>query len=144
MVSNMIVLRGKGHHDEGVLGTVAAPGELIELQADGKFDRLVSTALIALKGGMCIVKEDALQSRTVLDALAIGDTVSYYIPIRGDIVQLLIKSGEDIDIGDDLIPVIVTGQFVEAAGTEVRFSAVALEDSGGVLAAATLLRCRIL
>jgi hypothetical protein len=146
MASNKtIVLKGYGHHEEGVLGTIAAPGEAIELQGDGEYDRLVSVVATALKGGLKIVKEDALQGKTVDDAYAIGDTVFLYSPIQGDHVQVLVKTGEDIDIGDNIVVEGGTsGLFVEAAGTETKFQLEALEDSGGVLAANTLIKCRVL
>lgn len=145
MATNTIVLKGKGHHDEGVLGTAAAPGEAIELQADGDYDRLVSAQAAALKGGLKIVKEDALQGKTVNDAYAAADTVFFYSPLPGDHVQVLVKSGQDIDVGDLLIVEGgSSGLFVEAAGTETKFQIEALEDSGGALAANTLIKGRVL
>jgi len=143
--TNTIVLSGYGHHDEGIVGTAVSPGMAVELAADGEYDPQVSTQAESLKGGLKIVKEDALQGLTIDDAYAVGDTLFFYTPLRGDRIHALVKSGEDIDVGDVLIVEGGTsGLFVEAAGTETKYQLEALEDSDGTLAANTHLKCRVL
>ena len=141
--NNTIVLKGKGHHDEGVLGTVASPGMSISFEADGQYDKNTSATAVAIKEGLKIVKEDALQGKTVSDAYAVGDTVFFYEPLPGDHVQLLVLEDEAIAIGDKLVPGLAnTGTFIEA-GTEATFTAEALEAvtaTGG----SALVACRIL
>lgn len=144
-VANTIVLKGKGHHGEGVLDTIVSPGMAVEQAADGDWDPPQGTQAETLKKmSFKVAKEDALQGKTVDDAYAVGDVLSYYVPLPGDEVQVLVKSGEDIDVGDKLVVEAATsGLFVEAAGTETRYQLEAIEDSGGALAANTLLACRV-
>lgn len=146
MIEKTIVLRGhdKGHHDEGVLGAgVCTPGMAIELQAAGTFLQQSSAIATALKKAVKIVKEDALQGRTLLDAYASGERVFYYIPLPGDIINLFVKSGQNIVVGDNLVVEGTgSGLFIEAAGTEVKFQFEALESSGGALGANTHLKAR--
>lgn len=146
MASNVytIVLKGMGHYDEGEADAAISPGMAIEMAADGLFDPVQSALAAALKGGLKIAVEDGLQGKTVSDAYADGDQVFYYNPVQGDHIHALVKSGEDIDVGDALVVEAGgSGLFVEAAGTETKFQLEALEDSGGALGANTLIRCRV-
>src|ERR1044072_8253678 len=99
-----IVTKGKsyGHHDEGILDTIVSPGMHIQLAADGHYDPSPATAAELVKTNPMIVKEDAYQGKTVNDAYAVGDVVFYYEPIPGDHCLLLVKSGENIAVGDYL------------------------------------------
>jgi len=142
---NTIVLKAKGHHGEGVADATIYPGEAVELASDGRYDPQTSAQAEALKGELLIAKEDALQGKGVGDAYAQDDTLFFYIPLPGDHVQVLVASGEDIDVGDLLVVEGGgSGLFVEAAGTEAKYQLKALEDSGGALAANTLIKCRVL
>lgn len=129
MASNTIVLKGGNHFDEVTLDAAASPGSAVELAADGKYDPVVSTQAEALKGGLQpILCEDALQGKTVDDAYSSGDKAQAYYAVSGDQIQVLIKDGETIAVGD---LVIVegggSGLFVEAAGTETAYQGRALE-----------------
>lgn len=141
-----IVLKGKGHHDEVTLGAAAYPGEAVELQADGDHDPIASSQTESLKRGMpYILKEDALQGNTVNTQYGSGDKAFAYQPLPGDHVNVLVKSGEDIDVGDVLIEEAGgSGLFIEAAGTETKYRLAALEDSGGALGSNTLIAARVL
>ena len=143
--TNTIVLKGKGHHDEGVADGAIKPGCAVELAADGKYDEQSSAQAAALKGGLKIAKEDALQGKTITDAYAATDVVFFYTACPGDHLHVLVKSGEDIDVGDKLVVEGGgSGLFVKSAGTETKFQLEALEDSGGALAANGHLKCRVL
>lgn len=146
MAGNTIVLKGMGHHDEGRLDEIVSPGHAIEQAADGDYDLPQGTQAELLKKiSFKVAKEDALQGKTVDDAYAVGDIVSFYTPLPGDRIQVLVKSGEDIDVGDKLIiEAGGSGLWVEAAGTETRYQAEAIEDSGGALAANKLLSVRVI
>jgi hypothetical protein len=135
-----IVTRGmaKGHHDEGILGTVAIPGMHVTLQADGEYDKSPETAAELVKTQVLIVKEDQLQGKTINDAYAVGDLAFLYTPIPGDHINALIKTGANIAVGDKITPEGGgSGLFIEAAGTEAQYRAKARESSSGVLAADT-------
>ena len=89
--------------------------------------------------------EDAIQGKTVDDAYAAADVLFFYSPLPGDHIHALVKSGEDIDVGEKLVVEAGgSGYFIASATTETKFQLEALEDSGGALAAATLIRCRVL
>lgn len=140
-----IVLKGMGHHFEGRLDTIASPGMAVTMAADGDWDPCVPAQAAALKGGLVVLKEDALQGKTIDDAYAVDDVCFLYQVEPGDEINLLVKSGEDIDVGDKLVVEGGTsGLFVEAAGTETKFQFEALEDTGGALAANDHVRCRCL
>lgn len=138
-----------GHRFEAQLGTAANPGGAVDLQADGDYDAMTLAIGEAVKTELVMVAEDHnnsnLRGGTVDDAYVAGDRAKLIIPNRGDRVLALVKSGEDIDVADDLVVEGGGSQlFVEAAGTEARYQLKALEDSGGALAANTLLLCRVM
>tara|TARA_R110002167_G_scaffold46072_4_gene137798 strand:- start:167 stop:607 length:441 start_codon:yes stop_codon:yes gene_type:complete len=141
-----IVLKssGYGHHDEGTADAAISPGECIQLAADGKYDPAHKTKAESIKGDLLIATEDGLQGKTVTNAYASGDVVFFYIPCSGDHINVLIKSGENINISDNiLVEGGGSGLFIEAAGTEAAYQLTALDSSGGVLGANTLIRCRV-
>jgi len=113
---NTIVLRGKGHYDEGEADAAISPGEAVRLAADGNYDPETIAASLVGQRGLAIALEDALQGNTVDDAYADGDRLFLYFPVPGDIVQVLAKAGEDIDVGDFLsVEGAGSGKFVEVA-----------------------------
>lgn len=144
MAFTIVLKSNYGHHEEGIADAAISPGESIQLASDGKFDPNPATKAESIKGGLLIATEDALQGKTVADAYASGDTVFFYIPCRGDHVNVLVKSGQDIAVGDVLnVEGGGSGLFVEAAGADARYQLTALESSGGALGANTLIRCRV-
>lgn len=146
MPANTIVLKGMGHHDEATVFAALSPGMGCNLHLDTtlKLAQEQAAQAEALKGGLLIAKEDALQGKTVDDAYAAADVGFYYIPLPGDHVQVLAKTGEDIALGDKLIiEGGGSGLFVEAAGTETKYQVQALE-AAGVLAASTLIAVKVL
>jgi hypothetical protein len=146
MPANTIVLKGKGHHDEARVYAALSPGMGCGLHLDTTL-KLAQEPLAqaeALKGGFLVAKEDALQGKTVDDAYAAADVGFYYVPLPGDEIQVLTKSGEDIALGDKLvIEGGGSGYFVEAAGTETKYQVQALEAKG-VLGAHTLIAVKVL
>lgn len=86
-----------------------------------------------------LVIEQALYGKTVNDAYAVGDNVRFIIPHKGDVLQVLVVTGQTI----------TKGQGAEAAASgkwqAATIGAVAqfLEASGGALAADTLMRVRV-
>lgn len=127
---NRIVTKGMGHFSEGAIGaTGISPGMAIEHQADGKWDPMASAQAAALKRDLVLAIEDRLQGKTVDDAYGGEDERVFFYHCRvGDHVQVLVKDGETIAIGDDLVVEGGgSGLFVEAAGTEAKFQLEALE-----------------
>lgn len=144
--SRTITLKTMGHRDEGVCGAVpASPGMAIRLAADGQYDQESLAQAAALKGGLKIAIEDAYQGKTIDDVYTAGDPIFWVEPLPGDIVNALVKLGEDIDVGDTLVVEGGgSGLFVETAGTETKFQLEALEDTGGALAANDHVRCKVI
>jgi len=141
-----IVTKGKsyGHHDEGILDTAAYPGMHIQLAADGHYDPSPQTTAELVKRPFKILKEDSYQGKTVNDQYAVGALGFYYEPLPGDEILALVKAGENIVVADVLIQEGGgTGLFVEAAGTEVAYRLEAQMSSGGALAAAGLIKCKV-
>lgn len=99
---NTILLKGLGHHDEGIADAAILPGEAVRMAADGKYDPETLSAQIAAGRGLKIAKEDALQGKTVSQAYAAADVLFFYSPLPGDHVNVLVKIGENISIGDYL------------------------------------------
>lgn len=97
-----IVLKGCGHHEEGVADAAIMPGEAVRLAADGKYDPETLSATEAARRGLKIAKEDALQGKTTIQAYAAADVLFFYSPVPGDHINAYVKLGEDINIGDFL------------------------------------------
>ena len=132
-----------GHHDEGIADSAISPGMAIELAADGKYDQVQSALAEAMKREFPIAKEDSLQGKTIDDAYAQGDRVFFWIPLPGDRANLLVKAGQNITVNDVLVVEAGgSGLWVEAAGTEFRYTFKALESSGGALAANGFIKAR--
>lgn len=140
-----IVLKSKGHHDEGVAGGAITPGMAVRLQAAGTYLQESLAQASALKGGLKIAKEDALQGKTFTQAYANGDQLFFYSALPGDHIHAFVKTGQNIAVGDLLVVEGGgSGLFVEAAGTETKNQLEALESSGGALGANTHIKCRVL
>lgn len=143
---NRIVLKGKGHYDEGIADGAITPGMAVEMAADGHYDAQASAQAASLKGGLAIAIEAPLnQGKTITDAYAATDVVFIYRPLPGDHIHAFVKSGANIAVGDKLVVEGGgSGLFVEAAGTETKFQLIALESSGGALGANGHIVCRVL
>ncbi len=143
-VENRIVLKHKGHHDEGEADATISPGMAIHRAADGLYDPDPRAQADALKGGLKIAKEDALQGKTIDDNYVDGDIVFWYVPLPGDHIHVLVKSGEDIAVGDLLITEGGgSGLFIEAAA-QTKHQLQALESTGGALGANDHVVCEVL
>lgn len=151
--ANTIVLRGDyGEHEEGKLLVAASPGMNVVLAANfseqerdcytvGGTDYIgTGTGVTTTKAPIKILKEDALQGRTVDDAYSAGDPGFIYIPKPGDKLQVLVASGQTIVKGGGLSAT-STGKW-QADTTNAAVEA--LEDSGGALSEDTLVRVRVI
>jgi hypothetical protein len=129
MATNQIVLKGSNHYDEGTLAAAVSPGQAVELQPTSKFDQVQASQAEALKQGIPLVAiEDGLQGKTVDDAYSSGDIVFTYQPIAGDHVQVLVKDGQVIAIGDKLVVEGAgSGLWLGITGSEAVYQVKALE-----------------
>lgn len=144
MAFTIVLKGGGGHYEEGKAGSAIIPGQSVQLAADGDYDPNPASKAESIKGDLILAIEDGLQGKTVSDAYGVGDVVFLYIPQRGDVVNVLVKSGQDIAVADKLnVEGGGSGLFVEAAGADAAYQLVALESSGGALAANQLIKCRV-
>ena len=136
MNQNTIVLRGKGHHEEAVLltGTVL-PGQPV-IVAGSENAVVLSNAGIPF----WIVKEDALQGRTVRIAYKAGEKLFIYKPLPGDVISVLVASGQTIGDGTQAV-LGAGGKFVAGSVDSIGYF---LDTSDGApLAEDTLMSVRI-
>lgn len=151
--AHTIVLNGDyGKHDEGILSGAASPGMNLamttatesmgrHIYAAGGTDNVgTGTGITTTAAPIKIVKEDALQGKTVDDAYVTGDNVFFYEPLPGDVLQVLVTSGQTVTKGSGLSAA-STGKWVSDS-TNVAVES--LEDSAGALGADTLMRVRVL
>ena len=149
--NNKIVLKGDyGQFEEGILSGAASPGmNVVMTPAAAQLERDTYTAgateVGSVGGGplnapIKLVREDSLQGKTIHDAYESGDIVFLYLPKKGDVVQVLVASGQDIDKGETLAAG-ADGKWVTGGANDVLE---ALEDTGGALAEDTLVRARVM
>lgn len=151
--NNKIVLKGDfGQHEEGPLKAAASPGMNLVLAADfatqerhyytpGGTDYVgTGTGDTTTKAPIKILKEDSLQGNTVDDAYASGDNAFIYIPKAGDVLQVLVKSGETVGKTDGLSADSTGKWVVDSTNSAVE----ALEKSDGALSEDTLVRVRVM
>ncbi len=84
-------------HEEGVAGGAITPGHLIMLDDTGKYIKNAND------GDACeklFAIEDALQGKSIDDAYATDDVVSFVIAKPGDVVFAFLGVGEACDPGD--------------------------------------------
>lgn len=150
---NKIVLKGDfGQHEEGVLATAPAmPGMNVVLTnaaATQKRDTYApgatlvgGTAGTAAASPIKVVKEDALTGRTVETAYAVGENLLVYLPKKGDVIQVLVASGQTVTKNQQGWA-IASGKW-NGGAAGVNGVGEFLEASGGALAADTLMRLRV-
>lgn len=131
-------------HDEAKMAAIALPGMAVEQNASGSLILPAITQAVACKlGSFLLLEEDPIKSPN--DAYAVGDQGFYCRPQRGDRVQVLVKSGQNIAINDyGVMEAGGSGKWVEVAGTETRYQVQFKESSGGALGADTLLLAEVL
>lgn len=144
MSSNAIRLIGEGRVEEDVGSGAIKPGMLLEkFTSSGD----VKVKAHSTSGGFAeraVAVEDALQGKTVDDAYTSGDRVSYLLGKPGDVVQMILNAGEDVDVGDQLISN-GDGTVIKATGTpkQIIGSAEEAKDLSASGAVDTLIAVRL-
>jgi hypothetical protein len=150
--ANTILLKfdEDGQFLEGPLAAAAMPGEnLVMTSAADTQGRDTytpgataagGTAAGAAAGPVKILREDSLRGRTVNDAYAAGDNAFIYVAAEGDVLQVLVLTGQTIAKGNGgsagadgkwvVATVNARGEFLEGSG-------------GAALTVDTLMRMRI-
>lgn len=95
-----IQLKGRSRYEEKVTAAAILPGQALRITDAGQLN------VHNVEGGgglLAIATEDALSGKTINDAATIGEVAPYILPQKGDVVNVLLAVGEDVDIGDHLI-----------------------------------------
>lgn len=97
-MANRILLRGSElcHFDEAPADAALSPGHLLELNSDGEVKR--HSQVGGYSSGYWAL-EDGLRGRTINDAYATADQVSYVVAPRGVVVNARLKAGENASKG---------------------------------------------
>lgn len=113
MNNNTIVLKSKGHHEEGTATAAIKPGQPLEYLAGDKQYGIASDDATSF----LVAKEDALQGRTVRDAYAAEERVFAYQPLPGDVILGVVPVGTAVTEGAAVG--IAGGEFVTDAGVVI-------------------------
>jgi len=101
MSANRIQLDGDGWRlDEALAAEEIYPGHIIQKNSDGEYKKHDSEGDYGL---VIVAAEDALQGNTIDDAYSADDLVQAHILQPGTRFQGMLKSGEDVSIGEALI-----------------------------------------
>lgn len=144
-----IVLKGQGHVEEGKLTSdygylgdpYAYPGMAVKKNSSNEFEVGIGSS-DGDAGVVRIVMEDYLLGKTITDAYAEGGTVRFYTPQPGDELLILVKSGEEVAIGDTLICEAVSGEWIVTTGSPQMIPFEAQEATDGALETAALVRVK--
>jgi hypothetical protein len=99
-MANRIVLKGEGRYDEAPASAALSPGHLIERISTGKVRKHATAGGVSLR---MFAIEDSLIGKTIDDAYAADDIVRHVIASPGDVVYAILKAGQSVVIGDDLV-----------------------------------------
>ena len=120
---NKIHLVGDGRHEEAVAAGAITPGMLITQNNAGK---VIAHGTAGGWAEKAFAVEDALQGKTIDDACASGDTVSFVLAQPGEVIQAWLSGGESADTSEFLTSN-GDGTLKVATSTDIRI-AVPLEN----------------
>lgn len=102
-MANRIHSKGIFRHEEAKAAEAGIyPGMLLRLDANGEME------IHDVEGGelgdeTLIAEEDALQGNTVDTVYADDAIVSYMIPQKGSVINMLVEDGQDLAIGEKVM-----------------------------------------
>jgi hypothetical protein len=115
-----IQLIGNGRQDEAIAAGAITPGHLLARDEDAAVVVHASAGSYAEK---IVAIEDALQGRTIADAYASGERVTFVHCEPGDVLYMLLAAGEDAD-ENEFLTSNGNGQLKVATSTDQRLFAV--------------------
>jgi hypothetical protein len=131
MSINRIHISGECEYDEAELAGAYYPGTLCYIASTGKITEH-TTEGGALGDENLFLLEAALRGKAPTDQMTSGDMAQYLIGRPGVVVNALIASGGDIEIGDKLVSAgdgtLIDSGSVGSGVTAARIVAVAMED----------------
>lgn len=142
---------GGAEHEEGFLTAAAYPGMNVQLSVTtpvngvyyytpGSTDYAGTGTVTTTKNPVKILKEDGLQGGLVTTQYAADALAFIHIAKSGDVLQVLVESGQTVVMGDGLSAVASGKWNKDTTNAAVE----TLEGSGGALGADTLMRVRVL
>lgn len=150
--NSKIVLKGDyGRHEEGPLAGAASPGmNLVSNNVGQNQERHTWLPGPTSRGGagtdsntsqapIRVLKIDTLQGKGPADAYASGDNAFIYIPLAGDVIQVLVAAGQNV-AKENGLSAQPDGRWIL---DDVNACVEALESTNGALAADTLVRVRV-
>ena len=112
----------KGHFIEVQLasGQTPKPGQHITMKSDGNWEVFNGDADGDTEERVVLI-EDFLQGKTAADAYADGARAQAYIPLPGDVINILFKNvagtADDVVVGDKMIIDDGTGKAIVTTGS---------------------------
>ena len=100
MAIKRIHSKGEYRHEEMLASGIFSPGHLVKMDSNGKVLKH------ATEGGPAeamFATEDALQGNTTATAYAVGDLATVILPVKGAVVNAMLKAGDSYVRGDLLI-----------------------------------------
>jgi hypothetical protein len=85
--------------EEHIAVSAITPGHLLTLNSD---DKVLPHSVAGGNAYPMFALEDVYQGKTIADAFSADDPVQCWIPGRGDMVNAILKDGENVVIGDYL------------------------------------------
>ena len=144
---NQVHLIGTFRREELIAAGTIKPGYLVEETSAGKVQAHSTEGGNAL---LWVAEIDALQGDTLSDSYSADDLVSINVELPGNEVQMYLKAGENVSIGDFLISagdgtLIADGSESSATTVKQRIAvAREAEDLSGSGASDTLIRVELL
>src|SRR5690606_6978963 len=100
MAKTIVLSSVAGQYAEANASAAITPGMLLVLETAGTVKAHAAEAGYAER---IFAREDSLQGNVVATAYASGDRVPYLIAVPGDIVNVLLKAGENVTRGETLV-----------------------------------------
>ena len=106
-MANIVLLKGRPIHKEGIASEAITPGDLLEfVPSGGDAGELRKHANAAQNASPMFAREEEYVGGGLTDAYADGDKVAYYVCRPGDEVNARLASGQNV----------AKGAFLESAG----------------------------
>lgn len=102
-MANRVHSKGTFRQEEAVAGEAGIyPGMLLKLNSSGQVVKHTTEGGV-LGDEVLIAMEDALQGNTIATVYTSGAIVTYIIPNKGSVVNMLIEDGQNIAIANKII-----------------------------------------
>lgn len=127
--ANQVCLKYLGEYEEAPAGEAGImPGMGLSLATDAEVLKAAATTAELAKAAPLIALEDGLSGGTIDTVYVIHNVVPYRVMTPGEQYAVLLKDGQVIVIGDNVVREGGgTGLWIKAAGTESKYAVKATE-----------------